>query len=88
LTLGVKHAAEGSRQVLLEGLRHELDSIMPPVQQVMRQTQTRVFVGDTHAGGKIVSLFEPITEVIRKGKCEPASKRDPAGFRAICFSAL
>jgi IS5 family transposase len=28
----------------------------------------RIFAGDTHAEGKIVSIFEPSTEVIRKGK--------------------
>jgi transposase, IS5 family len=65
---GVKQAAEGSRQGLLEELRHELESMVPLVQQVMRQTKARVFAGDTHAEGKIVSLFEPTTEVIRKGK--------------------
>src|SRR3984893_17384867 len=32
----------------------------------MRQTNARVFAGDTHAENKIVSLFEPSTEVIRK----------------------
>jgi hypothetical protein len=42
--------------------------MVPLVQQVMRQTKTRVFAGDPHAEGKIVSLFEPTTEVIRKGK--------------------
>jgi transposase, IS5 family len=65
---GVKRAAEGSRQAVLEGLRRELASMVPLVQQVMRQTKARVFAGDTHAEGKIVSLFEPTTEVIRKGK--------------------
>jgi IS5 family transposase len=65
---GVKRAAESSRQAVLEGLRRELESIMPLVQQVMRQTKARVFAGDTRAEGKIVSLFEPTTEVIRKGK--------------------
>jgi IS5 family transposase len=65
---GVKRAAEGSRQAVLEGLRRELDRMVPLVQQVMRQTKARVFAGDTHAEGKIVSLFEPTTEVIRKGK--------------------
>jgi len=64
---GVKRA-EGSRQAVLEGLRRELVSMVPLVQQVMRQTKARVFTGDTHAQGKIVSLFEPNTEVIRKGK--------------------
>jgi hypothetical protein len=56
---GVKRAAEGSRQAVLEGLRRELDSRVPLVQQVMRQTKARVLAGDTHAEGKIVSLFEP-----------------------------
>jgi IS5 family transposase len=65
---GVKRAAEGSRQAMLEGLRCELERMVPLVQQVMRQTKARVFAGDTHAEGKIVSLFEPTTEVIRKGK--------------------
>ena len=58
----------GCIAVLLEGLRRELESMMPRVRQVMRQTQARVFAGDTHAENKIVSLFEPSTEVIRKGK--------------------
>ena len=40
----------------------------PLVRQVMRQTQARVFAGDTHAEGKLVSVFEPTTEIIRKGK--------------------
>jgi IS5 family transposase len=65
---GVKRAAEDARQVVLERLRRELESMAPLVQQVMRQTRVRVFAGDTHAEGKIVSLFEPTTEVIRKGK--------------------
>src|SRR3981189_1067016 len=40
----------------------------PLVKQVMKQTRTRIFRGDTHAEGKILSLFEPSTEIIRKGK--------------------
>jgi IS5 family transposase len=65
---GVKQAVEISRQVVLERLRGELGNMVPRVQQVMRQTKARVFAGETHAEGKIVSLFEPTTEVIRKGK--------------------
>ena len=63
---GVKRAADTRRQVVLEGLRRELESMVPRVRQVMRQTNARVFAGDTHAENKIVSLFEPSTEVIRK----------------------
>ena len=60
---GVKRA-ESSRQAVLEGLRRELQSMVPLVQQVMRQTKARVFAADTHAKGKIVSLFEPEDRLI------------------------
>jgi hypothetical protein len=42
--------------------------MLPRVEQVMRQTKARVLGGDTRAPGKLVSLFEPTTEIIRKGK--------------------
>ena len=42
--------------------------MIPLVQQVMHQTRERLFKGNTHVPGKLVSLFEPHTEVIRKGK--------------------
>ena len=45
-----------------------LETMLPRVQQVLRQTRERIDRGNTHAEGKIVSLFEPETEVIRKGK--------------------
>lgn len=38
------------------------------VRQVIRQTKARVFDGLSQLPGKIVSLFEPHTEIIRKGK--------------------
>jgi IS5 family transposase len=57
----------GNRAVLRKAGR-QLDEMIPRVQQVIRQTRQRVMGGDTRAEGKIVSLFEPQTEVIRKGK--------------------
>src|SRR5258708_36402246 len=42
--------------------------MLPRVRQVMRQTRARVLGGDTRVPGKLVSLFEPTTEIIRKGK--------------------
>jgi IS5 family transposase len=65
---GVKRSADGLLQIALEGLRGELDRMVPLVRQVMHQTRARVFQGDTHFDGKIVSVFEPSAEVIRKGK--------------------
>jgi IS5 family transposase len=45
-------------------LRHYL----PLVERVMAQTQARVFQAQSHYPEKILSLFEPHTVVIRKGK--------------------
>ena len=38
------------------------------LEQVMPQTKQRLFGGDTQAPEKLVSLFEPSTEIIPKGK--------------------
>jgi IS5 family transposase len=65
---GLKRSADSKRQAALEGLKRQIDVMVSRTQQVVKQAKTRVFGGDTHAEGKIVSLFEPSTEVIRKGK--------------------
>ena len=65
---GVKRHADVLQQATLDGWRHELDVFVPRVQQVMRQARARIFGGDTHVEQKLLSLFEPTTEVIRKGK--------------------
>jgi IS5 family transposase len=39
---------------------------------VIQQTQQRVFGGNRRVDGKIVSLFEPHSQVIRKGKAHIA----------------
>ena len=45
-----------------------LQHFLPLVEQVIAQTRARVWGGDRHVPGKILSLFEPHTQVIRKGK--------------------
>lgn len=65
---GVKRSADVTQQAALEGLRKELDTFVPRVQQVMHQAKQRIFGGDTHVAEKLVSVFEPATEIIRKGK--------------------
>jgi len=65
---GVKRSADVMQQAALEGLRKELDTFVPRVQQVIRQAKQRIFGGDTHVAEKLVSIFEPTTEIIRKGK--------------------
>ena len=53
---------------VLRKAKQQLDEMIPRVQQVMKQTRERVLKGNTRASNKILSLFEPDTEVIRKGK--------------------
>jgi len=45
-----------------------IEHFVPLVKKVIHQTQERVFRGDTHVEEKIISLFEPHSQVIRKGK--------------------
>ena len=59
----------GNRKLLAKSKR-QLDEMIPRVQQILRQTRQRVLHGNTRAEGKLVSLFEPETEVIRKGKAK------------------
>jgi IS5 family transposase len=65
---GVKRSRSVVKQSSLEGLRRQLDEMMGRVKQVMKQTRARIFRGNTRSEGKLLSLFEPSTEVIRKGK--------------------
>jgi Transposase DDE domain len=65
---GRKRSVELLAQMTLEGHRAYIETMLPLVQQVMRQTRQRINHGNTHSPGKIVSLFEPHTEIIRKGK--------------------
>jgi IS5 family transposase len=52
----------------VSGLRSQLATMIERVGQVVRQTRVRVLGGDTKFQQKIVSVFEPQTEIIRKGK--------------------
>jgi transposase, IS5 family len=53
---------------VLRKAKKQLDEMIPRVQQVLRQTRERVVRGNTQADGKLLSVFETHTEVIRKGK--------------------
>jgi IS5 family transposase len=51
-------------EVQASQLRH----FLPLVEKVIVQTKERVWKGNRHVVGKVLSLFEPHTQVIRKGK--------------------
>jgi len=63
----VKQAPRRGRTAV-EGLAQSLETMVGRVRQVMKQTQIRIFAGDTKSPGKLVSVFEAHTEIIRKGK--------------------
>ena len=60
----------------VRGLGQRLQAMSEQVRQVVRQTKARILSGVTQFPNKVLSLFEPHTEVIRKGK---ASKPNEFG---------
>src|SRR4029453_1327437 len=64
---GRRRAADGAAAIL-DRARVELQRMRPLVERVVHQTRARVLGGDTHVPDKVLSLFEPHTETIRKGK--------------------
>ena len=72
-TAVVKRVAAGRLKVVgnplhVDAYVGELRHYLPLVEQVIAQTTARVWGGNRHVAGKILSLFEPHTQVIRKGK--------------------
>jgi IS5 family transposase len=65
---GLKRGGDLMQQAVLKGLCNKIDIMLPLVKQVIQQTKARILGGDTHSEGKIFSIFEPATEIIRKGK--------------------
>jgi IS5 family transposase len=60
--------APPAAQRVLQRARATLDQMRPLARRVLAQTRARVLGGDTHVPDKILSVFEPHTEAIRKGK--------------------
>jgi len=65
----VLEALEESDHQQAQHLRNTLDTFLPRVEQVIEQTIRRVFQDEkVPADEKIVSIFEPHTAIIRRGK--------------------
>ena len=69
-TIGIAPAAQNRREVgrRQREVTDQLTLLDGWVKPVMKQARARIFDGDTRSEGKLLSLFEPSTEVIRKGK--------------------
>jgi IS5 family transposase len=59
---------EGRRKPSLRALGKGLETMAGHVRQVVKQAKARIFDAMTQLPGKIVSVFEPHSEIIRKGK--------------------
>jgi transposase, IS5 family len=84
----VQRWSKGRLKVVGKFLRVEaqigqLRHFLPLVEKVMTQTKERVWGGNCHVEGKVLSLFEPHTEVIRKGKAHKPSEFGRLPFRAF-----
>src|SRR4051794_21139354 len=65
----VQEALVGQATPAAQRARATLERFIPLVEQVITQTTRRVLQGESvPASEKIVSLFEPETAIIRKGK--------------------
>jgi IS5 family transposase len=63
----LRQAAPGLQRSL-RCAQDQLRRMRPVVQRVLAQTRARIVGGDTHVPDKVLSIFEPHTETIRKGK--------------------
>ena len=61
-----------SSAALAQRLRQQFDDLLPLVEQVIVQTERRVLKGESvPAAEKVVSLVEPHTQIICRGKAPP-----------------
>lgn len=64
----LRHAEAAVTRARERHLTPQLPATIELVRRVLAQTRARVLRGDTHFPDKVVSLFEPHTDIIRKGK--------------------
>jgi transposase, IS5 family len=68
LVAGMRVAVGQRACQLVARAQAQLAHMLPLVQRVITQTRARILGGDKHYQDKVLSLFEPHTEAIRKGK--------------------
>lgn len=77
-----RRAAAAARRRELTGAAErslaKLDTLLPRAEQVVRQTRARIVRGITDSKGKLLSLFEPYAQILRRGKL-----RKPVGFGTV-----
>jgi IS5 family transposase len=61
-------------QMVALAIQQELQTMLPRVEQVIQQTRARICRGINDYPDKLLSIFEPMTFVIRKGKAHKATE--------------
>ena len=56
----------------------KLDTFVPRAEQIVRQTRARIVHGITDSKGKLLSIFEPYAQILRRGKL-----RKPVEFGTV-----
>jgi IS5 family transposase len=59
---------KNERRRRLEKSIAKLERVLPQAHKVVRQTRARILRGVTNSVGKIISIFEPYAQIIRRGK--------------------
>jgi IS5 family transposase len=63
-----RRTATAGTASILQRAQQQLQHMRPLVERVVAQTRARLVGGDTHVPEKVLSVFEPHTVTIRKGK--------------------
>lgn len=61
-------ARRGKLRGVILGELAKLETFIPRCEAVLKQTAARVLHGETRSEGKLVSIFEPETQILRRGK--------------------
>ena len=63
-----RRTATAATASVLQRAHQQLRQMRPLVERVVAQTRARIMGGDTHVPDKVLSIFQPHTTTIRKGK--------------------
>jgi IS5 family transposase len=84
---GMKCSTNLLNQLALEGLRDELEVIVPRVKQVMKQARARIFRGVTTSEGKLLSVFSQGQSQPPRAATRACPAPDPGRPRPRSFGA-
>jgi IS5 family transposase len=58
----------GKARRKIERTLRQIEAMLPHAHQVLKQTRLRIVGGETASAGKIISIFDPWAQILRRGK--------------------